>query len=67
MTDKEIQAALRKARVTQLSIANMLKVKPPSVHNVISGKRSTPRIQQAIAFAIGRPVNEVFPVTKEET
>lgn len=39
----------------------MLKVKPPTVHNVITGKRANPRIRQAIALAIGRPVSEVFP------
>jgi len=60
-----IQDKLKKAGVTQVSIANMLKIRPSSVHNVITGKRSTPRIRQAIALAIGLPVSAVFPTDKE--
>jgi lambda repressor-like predicted transcriptional regulator len=60
-----IQSELKRAGITQVSIANMLKIRPSSVHNVITGKRSTPRIRQAIALAIGLPVSAVFPIDQE--
>ena len=47
--------------VTQREIALMLNVSPVSVNNVISGRRTTPRIRKAIAFAIGKPVSELWP------
>ena len=64
MQPHEIRAALVLARVTITSIARDLGVKPPTVHAVITGKRPTPRIRQAIAEAIGRPVEEVFPTSR---
>lgn len=59
-----IQDELKAKGVTQVSIAKMLGVKPSSVHNVITRKRATPRIRQAIALAIGKPVSEIFPEQK---
>ncbi|WP_354005652.1 helix-turn-helix domain-containing protein [Desulfofustis limnaeus] len=59
----DIGLRLQEKGISQLDIANMLKVKPASVHNVITGKRRTPRIRQAIAFALGRPVAEIWPET----
>lgn len=56
-----IKAALAAKGITQTQIARMLKVKPPTVHNVISGKRRNPRIRQAIALAIGCRVSELWP------
>ena len=56
-----IKAALAAKGITQTQIARMLKVKPPTVHNVISGKRRNPRIRQAIALAVGCPVHELWP------
>jgi len=66
---KDIKQELEKAGVTQLSIAKMLKIKAPSVHNVITGKRKTPRIRTAISLAINKPVSDIWPEisTKEET
>jgi lambda repressor-like predicted transcriptional regulator len=57
----DIGLRLQEKGISQLSIANMLKVKPASVHNVISGKKRTPRIRQAIAFALGQSVAEIWP------
>ncbi|NCD13672.1 MAG: hypothetical protein EOL92_00380 [Bacteroidia bacterium] len=56
-----IQQELSEKKITQRSIARMLGVKPSSVHNVITLKRSTPRIRQAIALALGKTVEEIFP------
>lgn len=63
---KDIRQELKERGITQLSIANMLRVKASSVHNVITGKRRTPRIRQAIAFALGRPVVEIWPDHREK-
>lgn len=62
---KKIKIALLANGISQADIARMLKVSPPSVHNVITGKRRTPRIRMAIALAIGKPVAEVFPDHQE--
>ncbi|QQG66333.1 helix-turn-helix domain-containing protein [Desulfobulbus oligotrophicus] len=64
--EDDIKTGLASKNITQASIAKMLGVKPSSVHNVITGKRATPRIRQAVAMALGKPVEEVFPVTKEK-
>ncbi|MFA5905171.1 MAG: helix-turn-helix domain-containing protein [Desulfobacula sp.] len=61
----DIRQELKNKGIAQSSIAQMLKVKPASVHNVVTGKRKTPRIRAAIAMAIGKPVGEIWP--DEET
>ncbi len=61
MEPNEIRAAMVLARVTITSIAKKLGVAPQWVHAVITGKRPTPRIRQAIAEAIGKPVDEIWP------
>ena len=55
---------LRKITVT--SIAETVGAKRSNVSMVISGVRPTPRIRAAIAEAIGRPVDEVFPPETKE-
>jgi len=57
----DIRQELKNKGENQLSIAKLLMVTAPSVHNVISGKRRTPRIRKAIALAIGKPVSEIWP------
>ena len=64
---KNIQLLLEEKGVSQASIAKMLGVKPPSVHNVITGRRATPRIRQAIALALGLSESELWPDTKPQT
>lgn len=67
MKTNDRRAELIRRGVQVKTIAAELGIKAPSVSQVISGRRRTPRIQQAIAKAIGKPVEEVFPepVTKE--
>jgi len=59
----EIKTSLKAAGMTQSEISKMLNVTPVAIHNVISGKRRTPRIRKAIALAIGKPVSEIWPDT----
>lgn len=67
MTNREIiKSGLKERRVTQTQIAGMLKVTPVSVNDVITGKRKTPRIRQAVALALGKSVNEIWPELAEE-
>lgn len=65
MKPNEIKAALVLRGITAVSIAKSLGLARSNVTATISGKRRTPRIRQAIAAAIGRPVAEVFPDHKE--
>lgn len=65
MTTKEIKIAMIIKDVTVASIAKSIGVHRPHVSMVIHGKLRTPRIQAAIAKAIKKPVDEVFPITKE--
>lgn len=64
METRIIKADLIIKGVTQTSIAKSLDVSVASVNDVISGKRSTPRIRLAIAEAIGKPVSEIWPAAK---
>jgi hypothetical protein len=61
MTSKEIIILLKLLDVTQTSIANKLKMTVPAVNSVIKGLRKNPRIRQAIADAVGRPVLQIWP------
>lgn len=49
------------AGVTQTEIALSLKITTASVNDVITGRRKTPRIQQAISLAIGKQISEIWP------
>ncbi|OUN00482.1 MAG: hypothetical protein BAA04_08260 [Firmicutes bacterium ZCTH02-B6] len=61
MTPREIRAALILRGVKQRDVAQELGVSEAIVSQVISRKRTSERIERAIARAIGRPVHEVFP------
>lgn len=63
MKPNEIRAALMLKNISVTSIAIKLGLKQPNVSAVISGDRTTPHVQKAIAAAIGKPVDEVFPET----
>jgi len=65
MKPHEIRAALVLAQKKIKPIADALGVKPPQVHQVINGQRPNPRIRAAIAAAIGRPVDEIWPPREE--
>lgn len=65
MNGKEITKNLRESGLSVNSIAEELGVKPPTVSQVIHRKRPNPRIRKAIASAIGRSVDEVWPPEKE--
>lgn len=62
MKPSEIKAALVAKGVRQADIARQTEYSGPYVHDVIVGNRRNERIETAIAEAIGRPVEEVFPV-----
>lgn len=61
MDKAEIIKLLKVAGVSQTAIAKMLKVSPAAVHYVVSGKKRTPRIRQAVALVVGKPVSELWP------
>lgn len=66
-THERIKEALKEKGLTQVKIAELLNVKPASVHNVITEKRKTPRIRAALSLATGIPLNELWPdVQKKE-
>jgi predicted transcriptional regulator len=62
MSPNEIKAALVERGVKQVSIARLVDLSPQYVYDVISGARRNEKIESAIAVAICRPVEEVFPV-----
>jgi lambda repressor-like predicted transcriptional regulator len=64
MNSKEIIILMKLLDVTQTSIANKLKMTVPAVNSVIKGLRKNPRIRQAIADAVGRPVHQIWPPEK---
>lgn len=66
MKPNEIRAALVLRDISIQSIADKCGVKRPSVSMVISRKRHTQHIQEAVARAIEKPVEEVFPPSEEK-
>ena len=65
MKPNEIRAELVLKGITITSIAKAEGTKQPNVSAVISGNQKTKRIQVAVAKAIGKTVEEVFPITQE--
>ena len=61
MNSRQIKAALILKGITQTSIAKELGVPVSLVCMVISGAEKTPRVRQAIAAAIGKPVRTIWP------
>lgn len=66
MKPNEIRAALMLKNITITDIAKQLGAKRSNVSMVIYRVRPTPRIRTAIAEAIGKPVDEVFPPQTED-
>jgi len=65
MEANDIRAEMVRRKITVVSIAKHLGIAHPSVSMVMSGRRSTRYVQEAIAAAIERPVEEVFPKNQE--
>lgn len=61
MKANEIRADLVRNNITVTSIARSLNMAIPTVSQVISGVRSNPRIRQAIATSINKPVSDIWP------
>lgn len=57
----DVLVAMKAARVTQAQVARSLGCTEAFVWQVIDGRRSTARVQDAIAAAVGLPVAELFP------
>ena len=57
----EIKILLIRAGITQSSIARKLGVTNSFVNQVIKGHRHTERVKMAIAEAVGKPVEKLWP------
>lgn len=60
MTPTERKVELLKRDTTMTALAESLGCTVSHVSHVIHGRRRAPRIEQAIADAIGKPVKRVF-------
>ncbi len=60
MHPQKIKNILNKKKITIVSIAKHLDVKPPAVHQVISNKTTSYKIQMYIAELIKLPANKIF-------
>lgn len=63
LTPLERKAELIKKQIQQRDIAAQLDLSPIQVSSVIRGERRSQRVEQAVADALGLPVEEVFPPT----
>lgn len=61
-----VRVAMLRKRVTQAQIARQLDIRDAAVWSVIEGKRTTARIQDAIAAAVGQPVTQLFPARRAD-
>lgn len=61
LTRIERKIALLRAGVTMTEIARDLGITVQHVSHVIAGKARSPRVEQAVAAAIGKPASQVFP------
>jgi lambda repressor-like predicted transcriptional regulator len=61
MTPNKIQYELKENGVTQKAIADKRGVTPYHVSAVIHKQRISDRVMRAVAEAIGKPVQSVFP------
>lgn len=57
----KIKKMLREVGISQTEIARMLKVSSAAVSYVISGKKRTPRIRKAVAFAVRAKLTDLWP------
>lgn len=66
MKPNEIRSEMIRKEVTVTSIAKKLGIKQPAVSQVIYGVRRNPRIREAIANAIEKPVSALWPGQVDE-
>jgi transcriptional regulator with XRE-family HTH domain len=64
MTPKQRKIALIEADANMSEIARKLAVTPSHVSQVVRGDRRSPRVEAAIAEAIGSTADEVFGATE---
>ena len=57
----EIKVALLRAGTNQMEIARKLGITKQFVNQVIKGHRPTRRVREAIARAVGKPVEKLWP------
>jgi transcriptional regulator with XRE-family HTH domain len=60
MKPVEIKILMMRAGVTQTKIAEQLGITVPFVNQIISGIRPTKYIREAIAEAVGKPVEKLW-------
>ncbi len=65
MTAHALRVLLFERRIQLQQIADRLGVKRPFVSNVARGQRRTRYVQEAIADALGMPVDAIFPIVPE--
>lgn len=65
MTTNEIRIEMIRNNVTTTSIAKSIGAYRQHVSMVIHDRMRTRRIQEGVAAAIKKTVDEVFPITKE--
>ena len=58
---RQRKAALVLHGVSQADIARRAGVTPTHVSDVLHGRRRSPRVERAIAEALGRAVEDLFP------
>ncbi|MEJ1353122.1 MAG: helix-turn-helix domain-containing protein [Candidatus Sedimenticola sp. (ex Thyasira tokunagai)] len=61
MKGKQILQSLKTEGLTFTDIANTLGVSPVAISNVAHRKTDSARIASALALAIGKPVDKIFP------
>jgi len=64
MSARERKAALVLRGITGAHLARELEVSEQQVSQVLRGFRRSPRVEAAIAAAIGKPVGRVFPAVE---
>lgn len=64
LTPNDRKAELLRKGLTMSAVARQLEVSANHVALVVAGKRRSPRVEQAIADAIGIPVRKVFPAER---
>jgi len=65
-TKTNIKAALKAKRLTQTVLSKRLRCSLPFLSQVISGVRTSKRIQAGLAAYIGKSVEDIWPKTEDQ-
>ncbi len=65
MTEKNIKILMIRKDVRAVDIARKEGVHPSLITNIIKGRKKSERIQRAIANAVDKPVEKLFPPKKK--